>query len=119
MIVLAGSGSCEFAHEHPAVATGIAAGFVGLVPCLPAVSEPLKCVEIGAAVGVGIGGFVALVNTLFDTSAHDTAPDVVPDPDRTRIRTTTPPPPGPSSPPTEVDAGVAPGDAPADSMTLD
>jgi hypothetical protein len=121
-IVLAGS-SCQLAHEHPAVSAGIAAGFIGMVPCLPAVSETKTCVEIGAAAGLGIGAIVYLVNLFADTSAHDVPPDPQFDPDMTRLRTTTPPPPGPMpEAPANVgtaDAGVPAADAPVDSTPAD
>jgi hypothetical protein len=120
-IVFAGS-SCEFAHEHPAVTAGIAAGFIGMVPCLPAVSEPKTCVEIGAGAGLAIGMIVFLVNTFADTSAHELPPDIEPVPDRTRLHTTTPPPPGPMPEPANAataDAGVPLVDAPVDSTPAD
>lgn len=117
-IVLAGT-SCEFAHEHPAVTAGIAAGFIGTLPCLPAVSDAKTCVEIGAAAGLGIGAIVFLVNLFADTSAHELPPDTAPDPELMRVRTTTPLPPGPPPVAPTVDAGVPIADAAVDSAPAD
>jgi hypothetical protein len=96
-------GSCAFAQKHPAITAGIAAGTIGLVPCLPAVEHPTPCLAIGAIAGLAIGGITGLVTTFADTNAHE----LVEEPEPPIVRTKRPPPPPEPEPvPVAVDAGV-------------
>lgn len=118
--------SCAFAQKHPAITSGIVAGTIGTVTCLPAVEKQTTCLWIGAVAGLAIGGITGLVTTFADTSAHQLPPFEEEEPPIVRRKKPAPPaepapspaPPSPAPPapsasaapppstPAPVDAGV-------------
>jgi hypothetical protein len=66
---------CTFAHEHPAITSGIVGGVVGFSACEFDSAKHTTCVEIGAVTAAFLGGIFALVDLVAETNDHSIPPD--------------------------------------------
>lgn len=105
LVLVLALGSCEFAAKHTAVTAAITGATVGFAGCAVDSVDVKTCGVISAAAAVFLGGIVAIVNLVANTS-DNASPDIAPDPaelppDIVRVGTHTEPPPV-----ILVDAGV-------------
>jgi outer membrane biosynthesis protein TonB len=103
--LLAGSG-CAFAVKHPAIATGIVGGVIGLGTCELGTNfdagSQATCAIVGGGAGIGLGAIVALAILLGGdghTVLQEETPEELPPPIERAPKKQPEPAPEPTPPP--------------------
>src|SRR5690242_20791295 len=72
LLVLCG---CAFAQRHAAITAGVVGGVIGYGTCAMDGPKASTCALIGGSTALFLGGVVAIVELVADTSAHQLPPD--------------------------------------------